>query len=338
MKTKRKSRVYIISLILVFLITGCGEKEELVTTPSVSLDEMIEAEGEEELDECPEGYVYDYQVSMEPIPEEIAELGGDVCGTIHAYPTEIKIALARLEIEKDMKLKEQNEKNIEGVKQYLEETYNEEFEIEPLSTGIWSYVCTEKSTGKKFVVYMSSLYIMGYLDEVVSVDTYFYEESAQQYNEMIQKILAASISEEYVFRTRIECLEDKDILKLKISIFQDKDIDYISEQQMIIELYDKIKSLFDVSEREICISITLTYFPTIYQEVVEKQYQSSNINNLLYIQDECAEILIEKDEILGQFEYQEMLINKDDDELKKIIDNKDYYSGNEYILPYWKGM
>ncbi len=26
--------------------------------------------------ECPEGYVYDYQVSMEPIPEEIAALGG----------------------------------------------------------------------------------------------------------------------------------------------------------------------------------------------------------------------------------------------------------------------
>lgn len=336
MKTKMKLLIMI--FMSVFIMTGCGEKEELETIPQVSLEDIINTDEEVDEEGCPEGYVYDYQVSMEPIPEEIAALGGEVCGTIHAYPTKIKIALAKQEIERDAKLKAQNEKNIEGVKKYLEETYNGEFEIEPLSTGIWSYMCTELSTGKGFPIYISSLYIMGVSDAIVDLDTYFYEENAQKNNNDINTTLKENIQDDFVFRTRLESVENVDILYIKIAIFKESEINYIDEQKMIIALFEKMEGIEAVNGREIRLSINITYFSPIYKDVIKKQYQSNNILDMSSIYNKSADKLLEEREILGQFEYYESNISEDENDLKAALDNKESYLNNKYILPYWRGL
>lgn len=321
---------------MILTIIGCGKKEEVISMPSPSLSDSINEEMVSN-EECPEGYVYDYQVSMEPIPEEIAALGGDVCGTIHAYPTRIKIALAKKEIENDVELQKQNEKNIAGVKQYLVDTYGGEFEVEPLTTGIWSYMCTEIATKKSFVIYISSTYIMNISDEIVSVDTYFYEEKSQQYVQKLNSILSDNIQEDYVFRTRIECLEDNNIFKLKLAIFKENEIDYIDEQTMIISVYNEMKKLLETEGTNTYITITITYFSPKYQEVIENQYNSNSFNDLSYIHSECVEILMRNHEIIEQFDYQEAYIDDEENQLKKVILDRESYFENEYILSYWRG-
>ena len=327
---RRKISIISVLILMILTIIGCGKKEEVISMPSPSLSDSINEEMVSN-EECPEGYVYDYQVSMEPIPEEIAALGGDVCGTIHAYPTRIKIALAKKEIENDVELQKQNEKNIAGVKQYLVDTYGGEFEVEPLTTGIWSYMCTEIATKKSFVIYISSTYIMNISDEIVSVDTYFYEEKSQQYVQKLNSILSDNIQEDYVFRTRIECLEDNNIFKLKLAIFKENEIDYIDEQTMIISVYNEMKKLLEAEGTNTYITFTITYFSSKYQEVIENQYNSNSFNDLSYIHSECAEILMRNHEIIEQFDYQEAYIDDEEKQLQEVI------LDNEYVLSYWRG-
>ena len=278
MQTKGNFKWIVMMLLLVVTISGCGKKEELQPIPSTSLDEVINMEEEVVQNECPEGYVYDYQISMEPIPEEIAALGGDVCGTIHAYPTKISVALAKQEIENDIELQKENEKNIEGVQRYLDETYGGEFEIEPLDTVMWGYMCTEKGTGKSFGVYISTLYSLGLSDEAVDLDTYFYEDNAKEYNDEIDVVLYENLQDSYVFKTRLESVDELKILYIKIAVFKDSGIDYIDEQQMIIELFDRMQELTE--KKDISLVLNISYFPLEYQDVIFKQYQSNNMSDM----------------------------------------------------------
>ena len=332
---KRKISLVVALMLMALTVFGCGKREELENTQSSSLSDTINDEEAAE-EECPEGYVYDYQVSMEPIPEEIAALGGDVCGTIHAYPTRIEIALAQQEIENDAELKEQNEKNIEGVKQYLAEAYGGEFEIEPLTTGIWSYKCTEISSGKVFFVYIPFSFINGYSEEVVDVDTYFYESDAQKYNNDIELILVENEGSDYCFRARCETIGEDNILYIKVGVFREDNINHIEEQKMILVLYEQMIEAVKSNDRETRLAFTITYFKSSYKDVITKQYQSNNILDMAYIYDECAEKLLKKNEILAQFEYHESFISEDENELKKISEDPETYYANEYILPYWR--
>lgn len=104
MKTRIRLGVLVIAILP--LLLGCGEKEVLTPEPSLSMSETFKYESN---DVAVEGYVYDYQVSMEPIPVEITALGGEVCGTIHAYPTEIEVGLAQKAIEENPEWQKMNE-------------------------------------------------------------------------------------------------------------------------------------------------------------------------------------------------------------------------------------
>lgn len=115
---KVRMKLGMLFVVILPLLHGCGEKEVLAPEPSVSMSETFKYEPN---DEAVEGYVYDYQVSMEPIPVEIAALGGEVCGTIHAYPTEIEVGLAKKAIEENPEWQKMNEENIEFLKKYLTE-------------------------------------------------------------------------------------------------------------------------------------------------------------------------------------------------------------------------
>ena len=94
---RRRFVLAVLGLGMMLLCTAC-QKEE---SGSISGEEKKSVE-----EKAPEGYVYDYQVSMEPIPKEIEDLGGSCVGTMHAFPTRIEKVLTQQEVEKDPKLKE----------------------------------------------------------------------------------------------------------------------------------------------------------------------------------------------------------------------------------------
>lgn len=318
-------------------VFGCGKKEELENTPSSSLSDIINEEQvtDEKLadEECPEGYVYDYQVSMEPIPAEIAALGGDVCGTIHAYPTRIEIALAQQEIENDAELREQNERNIEGVQQYLADTYGGEFEIEPITTGIWSYLCTDKNTDKENVIFISPSYVKGRSDEIVTADNYYYEEDGYIYNDIVGEVIDNTIQEDNIYKIFLEQVGVSVNLKLYIAIFSENAPNYLDEQNTILEIYETMKQVQEDSEKNITIKLVLTYFPEEYQPIILKQYEKS-VDEFTYIYGTVAEKLIQNDEVYAQF-----YVERDkgiEITLDEVLKEKEAYLENEYKLEYWR--
>lgn len=319
-------------MLIILTIIGCGKQEEVISVPSPPLSDSINEERVSD-EECPEGYVYDYQVSMEPIPEEIAALGGDVCGTIHAYPTRIKIALAKQEIENDVELQKQNEKNIEGVKQYLADTYGGEFEIEPLTTGIWSYMCTEKNTDKENVVYISPLYGEGRKEDIITADNYYYEVEAEKYQEIIGEVIESVMQEKNVYKIFLEQVGASTKLKLYMAIFCDNVPDYLEEQRKILEIYESMIPVREDYESDITIQLTLTYFPIEYQQIIMQQYER-NIDEFTYIYGKTAEKLIQIDELYSQFciESDEGVENI----LDEVLRNKEIYYENEYIFENWR--
>ncbi len=334
---KRKISLVVALMLMALTVFGCGKKEELENTPSSSLSDIINEEQvtDEKLadEECPEGYVYDYQVSMEPIPAEIAALGGDVCGTIHAYPTRIEIALAQQEIENDAELREQNERNIEGVQQYLADTYGGEFEIEPITTGIWSYLCTDKNTDKENVIFISPSYVKGRSDEIVTADNYYYEEDGYIYNDIVGEVIDNTIQEDNIYKIFLEQVGVSVNLKLYIAIFSENAPNYLDEQNTILEIYETMKQVQEDSEKNITIKLVLTYFPEEYQPIILKQYEKS-VDEFTYIYGTVAEKLIQNDEVYAQF-----YVERDkgiEITLDEVLKEKEAYLENEYKLEYWR--
>ena len=219
---KRKISLVVALMLMTLTVFGCGKREELENTPSSSLSDIINEEQvtDEKLadEECPEGYVYDYQVSMEPIPAEIAALGGDVCGTIHAYPTKIQIELVKQEIENSEELKEENDTYLAVVRQYLDDTYGGEFEIAPIAIDSWRYVCIEKATDKRFIISINPLYSKYQADvDIIYIDSYYYEENASVYKEDLNNIMKNLITDNHIYRVFQEKLDEYKKLQLHIA-------------------------------------------------------------------------------------------------------------------------
>ena len=332
---KRKISLVVALMLMTLTVFGCGKREELENTPSSSLLDIINDEEVTE-EECPEGYVYDYQVSMEPIPEEIAALGGDVCGTIHAYPTRIEIALAQQEIENDVALKEQNEIYLVAIRQYLEDKYGGEFEIEPIATKTLSYACTEKSTDKVFILLMNPLYGKQSMNiTAVNADSYFYEENASAYEDDLNNIIENTIPAQNVYRFFQEELGEYRKLKIYIAIFCESEPVLVEEQEMIIDMYEQI---YGMKKNSDCanVEIIITYFPSNYEEVITTQYNSLFVDDILRIGNERADKLIEKGEVYAQFRYNEGANEKDETSLNKIvIEGKENFDSG-IVLPYWR--
>ena len=331
---KAKMKLLMMIFMSVFIMSGCGEKQELETIPQVSLEDIINTDEEVDDEECPEGYVYDYQVSMEPIPEEIAALGGEVCGTIHAYPTEIKKGLVQQEIEEDKELQVENEICIEGVRKYLTEMYGGEYEISPITTGIWSYVCVDKKTGKEFSLYINPAYMTGREEEVVTADDYYYEENGYEYAEKLNEVIENLQWENYIQKVFLERVSLGN-LKLYMAVFCNEEPDYLYEQEKILQIYEVMKEMQDREDEDMTIEIIISYFPIEYQTVIVSQYQKS-VSEMMYISNRVADKLLENGELYAQFDFEgdKGVTNS----LDEILDNKEQYYENEYILPYWRGL
>ena len=325
-------------MLISLTVAGCGHKEELETPPTLSFEDIINEEtlGDEKSEECPEDYVYDYQVSMEPISKEIADLGGDVCGTIHAYPTRIERELVKQEIESNKELKEENEVYLAIVKQYLADTYVGEFEIEPIAINSWRYVCIEKNTDKSFVLFINPLYSRYKADvEIINVDTYSYEENASVYRETLNKITKNTLKNNYVYRMFQEKLGEYRNLQIHIAVFCEKEPVLVEEQETIIDMYEQICGMRDNSDNE-NVEVIITYFPSKYKEVIMTQYSSSLVNDILGIRYERADKLIEEGEVYAQFIYDEGANEKDETSLNKIVTEGNDSFDNGIVLPYWR--
>ena len=332
---RRKISVISVLMLMMLAIIGCGKKEEVISMPSPSLSDIINEEMVSD-DECPEGYVYDYQVSMEPIPEEIAALGGDVCGTIHAYPTRIESELVKQEIESNIELKEENEIYLAKVKQYIAETYAGEFEIEPIAINSWRYVCREKETDKSFVLFINPIYSRYKADvEIINVDTYFYEENASVYKETLKNITESTFKRNYVYRVFQEKIGEYRNLQIHIAVFTEKEPVLIEEQKKIIDMYEQICEMREDNDSE-NVEVIITYFPSKYKEVIMAQYSSSLVDDILGIRYKRADKLIKEGEVYAQFVYDEGSNEEDETSLNKIVtEGKDSYD-NGTVLPYWR--
>lgn len=335
---KRKSIVLIAIISLLGIMCGCGKKEELKPTPSQPLDELISVAGEEESGEFPEGYVYDYQVSSEPIPAEIAALGGEVCGTIHAYPTEIMAALMSKEIENSKELQEQHSRNVQGIEKYLKETYVGEFDIRPIGKEVWVYWCKELDTGKEFSLKISPTYSRGSGKKVVSINTYDYEDSAEVYKEGLKQIIEEVIVDEYVYRIRCQTINEVWTLDLFMAIFSDEEPNYLDEQKKILQIYDIMKQFRQENPNGLNLNLAITYFPIEYKEVISKQYESELFADIQYINDFNISELQKNNEVYTQFRYWEVFEAEKENSLDKIADDKENFFENEYILPWWRGV
>ena len=332
---KRRISLVVALMLMALTVFGCGKREELENTPSSSLSDIINDEEVAE-EECPEGYVYDYQVSMEPIPEEIAALGGEVCGTIHAYPTKIQIELVKQKIENSEELKEENEAYLAVVRQYLNDTYGGEFEIAPIAIDSWRYACIEKATDKRFIISINPLYSKYQADvDIIYIDSYYYEENASVYKEDLNNIMKNMITDNHIYRVFQEKLDEYKKLQLHIAIFCETKPVLVEEQEMIIDMYEQICEMRRNDDNG-NVEIIITYFPISYKDVITTQYSSPFVDELLSISYERVDKLIENGEVYAQFRYNEGANEKDETSLNKIVTEGKENFDSGIVLPYWR--
>lgn len=328
----------IVVMVLLLAVTGCGKEEIIRNDNTLSLEDAIaEATAKEEK------YVYDYQVSMDPIPEEIAALGGEVCGTIHAYPVEIMIGLAQKEIEENPEWQKQNEENIEFLKQYLTKEHGGEYEIRPMTSDFSQdefmmneYMCTEMSTDKNFSITLYKNPHTELKENMIENDEYYYADDAKQYKEDIKKTLEQNWDDTKVYDTFCENVGDKKTLTICIAIFREEMLEYVKEQEKIIHFYEGLKRVKDESNNQFTLKIIITYFPIEYKDVITKQYQSDCHNNYLSIPMNVEEKLINDQELYARFVYSEKWAWNDENSLDNIVEKQREYFDNPYKLDYWR--
>ena len=313
-----------------YIFIGCGHKEEIVNTPQQAiLDEKIDATVETLETTADEGYVYDYQVSLEPIPEFIAQMGGEVCGTMHANPGAIQLTYTSFLVGVDEEWKAEYEADYKIVGKYLYETYGKEFKILPLYKGL-AYVYFEENSDEIYTVFL--------LDKgegkEVTADTRYYEENGKKYGQDLVEVLEENIQEEYVYKLYCENVSPAKILHVNVAIFSEEQPDCIQEQKVAIALYEKMKEIQKEQDDEVFfIAFELMYYPMEYQNVITNQYNSAFLSNITWSDDEKVKKLIEMNEIYASFDFSSLF--KDETAFQELVENKEAYFESEYILPYW---
>ncbi len=315
--------------LFLFLNAGCGsstmqdsqiepvesEEKAATTTPATISESMVEQEADTlEIDYLnpPEGYVYDFQVGTEPIPEEIAALGGMVTNTVHAYPSKIIQELTRLEIEENDELREKFEYFEEPTRKYLEEKYGEEVELVPyrndklFETDCYYYNCIPE--GKIDELYIAYAYKLRETDIIVMDQKYYCIDTNlfAKYPEIFYECFGKNII--------VKCynLSNVQPAMLKVNqfgmpighlvdcvyVFTDETVDRISEQKKIVNYWDKMYAQNEI----LWGSIFVIYMPLDMKSVIEEKHIGSNyFDYMSFIMDENYEQYISKQIITDIF-------------------------------------
>ena len=261
-KIKRIIGILLVALIMTCTAGGCADRENIPIASGTgdvagTTETLPSKDGEGNTadmpgtGECPEGYVYDYQVSMEPIPEEIAALGGPCEGTIHAFPSRIGMALTELEMEKDPVLKAEVEKRIPEIEAALEEEIGGEFVVDGVilfdDLG-WVFFCTEVETGYQFDLYYANKEYYAYkrnrdsTENVISVADYYDEKESRA----LRETLLPQIEEIYGGGdVKVRVQNEVGLVDIAIAQYMDCAIDKSLEQEKILLLWETLHSYND---------------------------------------------------------------------------------------------
>lgn len=277
--------------------------------------------------EADEEYVYDYQVSMDPIPKEIADLGGPCQGTIHAFPSKIRIGLTEKRMEEDPELKAEVEKRISEFEEFLEKNIGGKFRVDGVSIDTafeaeWRFYCTEIASEFHFTTsYLNFSYYENKQGGDVSlrnleydVAGYYNAKATEEQKKLYEAIVFESFGDAL---TGVWIQEDFDCVALDIIQYTDEAVDKVAEQAKIAALWKKLReknSHYDYT-------ITLVYFPSIYREIIDQKYKQGNRQDT-YFSEECLKKLKEKGEIIDGFFYEYFSQEFDGDEGLDILIEK----------------
>lgn len=324
-----KKIVLTIGILCIFMCVGCGKKEELVESNSISTSISLEDEINDTLNEIDEAseveYVYDYQVSLDQIPDIFAAVGEPVCGTIHAYPALIQMMYSTVLIGYDEAMYAQYEADKKIVEEYLLATYGKEYNVIPYYVGIM-YIYTEEDSEEAYMVAV----LGDGENRAVTSDSHNYEESGKELGSDLVKVLEDNIQDEYVYKLYCENVEPSRILHIDIAIFKEEMPDLIQEQKIAIEIYKKMKEIQKAQNDELFfIAFEIRYYPKQYEYVITEQFNSYLLNDILWTNEEKIKKLIENKEMYSDFYFSNLF--SDETALKETLQNN-----NDELLPYWR--
>ena len=289
--------------------------------------------------ECPEGYVYDYQVSMEPIPEEIAALGGPCEGTIHAFPSRIGMALTELEMEKDPVLKAEVEKRIPEIEAALEEEIGGEFVVDGvilLDDLGWYFFCTEAETGYQFdLSYANKEYdaqknSRTSTENVINTEEYYKAKESIVLSEKLIPLVREIYPDGDI---KIQKQGGVDVTEVFISQYTEAEVDKCLEQEKLLMLWEALQAYDNTAYY----NVSLTFYPPEYQRIIEEKnntfirYDFGKIFNV-----KTANCLGKNGEVISCFRYLGTTAEKDEENLDGLL--QEYREGNldrELVWKYW---
>lgn len=308
MKKWKKTCISLMLVLTFLLLVGCGRKNETVTSEIVteSVSQTITIE-EPILEKAPEGYVYDYQVSMEPIPEDVAAFGGEVCGTIHAFPTKIKVEMMRRELEKpeNAELKNEADRCAEEIVEALEKEYGGEFtaELMEIKNDFWYFKCENIENKNAFRVRYENY---GFSDvnkiaeNYFDIDTYLFESNVEDVREkitdkinMIYENTSTKMFKQYLG-------SDLEFTNIYLAVFKEN-FNVYEEQEKIMELWDE---LIEINNENNFYSIRIDFFPLDYQNVIEEKCSmGSYLDVEVNVKEEKKEKWVKNEEAFAIFTF-----------------------------------
>lgn len=339
---KRLTAILLACGIICASLTGCGRPADKVEQESTSAvtesgihDDSLPAGANEKTQELNEDYVYDYQISMEPIPKEIADLGGPCQGTIHAFPSKIRRGLTQKMMEEDPGLKAEVEKRIPEVEKALAENLSGEYKVDEIIADdvlAWYWFCTEIGTGYQFRIhYRNYEYTASQTEQTVAPDNllviedYYDGKKAEQVETIYAQVVQKSFGE---CCNRIWFHSHSDSITIYIIQFTDNEVDKRAEQLKLLNLWSDLKEYDDVRY-----DVELLYYPTAYREVIEQKFSEGNLYDFTIYH---AEELLRKGELMARFDYMDGYIEENERGLDLWLE--DYETGQydeDAIWSFW---
>lgn len=313
---KQKMLILPILIVVSLLLAGCGIR-------GLKMVGKI-------LEDPPEGYVYDYQISMKPIPEEVAGYGGEVYGTIHAFPSKIKLELMRRNLNtgeyEDIKVRVKE--CVKKITEDLEKEYGGEFSAELIDIieESWYFLCVNKSTGDEFLTIYenySFYYQKDCFVDYILMDTYMVDEDIREKVRKVENIVDEVFGEQVTAKVHIQKYgesSDKSMC-IYIAVFSEEVVNILEEQKKIKQLWDKLTE----QGKETYNDINIKYFPLEYKDVIEKKYEEGNFADLvMYASNEKEKKWLNRGEMHAIFSFSETNCDEiescfalDDDEIWK---------------------
>jgi len=325
---KQKKKIGIFFVVYICLLIGCGTSTENTMEENPyenQLDEELESVFEE-VGTAPAGYVYDYQVSLDPIPEDVAAYGGECYGTIHAFPSKIKVEMMRRELEKpeNKELKDEAERCKKEIIDALEKEYGGKFsaELMQIDWNRWYFYCTDIEVQFVFCVGYDNY---GFLEpnrieeNNFDIEIYLFDSYVDEEKENINKIISSEYKDNCtrIFMQKLQ--DDLEVVTIYIAVFQDEDIEPEQEENRIKCVWNKINELETKNVRR-DYTYRIDYYPVEYKTVIEQKYKDGLYMDIDISHNSLTiEKWLENEEILGSFYYDEFF---EEEEFEEFIDSK----------------